>query len=256
MGLSLVLALLLAGPAAVPRDPFQGPPVAASGTPGERFAQANELARRGDLPRAIALYRSLQEQGHETASLDWNWAQAARARGALGEALWALLRARELDPGDAAVAREIEAVREAANLDPEEIAPEPLGAAGGLGRRLHLGPAAALFALLSLAAHLLARLRRAARWPVVAAWTAGVLALVAGALPMAGALARPTAVVVQRGAPLLQAASPQAEALGSLREGEVVPVLATSGDYLRVQDSSGASGWAHRESVRRLDVAP
>jgi hypothetical protein len=250
----LCLALLLAGPATPPPDPFRAPPV--TGTPAERFAAANDLARRGDLPRAIATYGALLGEGHETAALDWNWAQAARARGAWGEALWALLRARELDPGDAAVRREIEEVREAANLDPAEIAPEPLAGARLLARRYHLGAAAAALALLSLVGHLLARLRPVARWPVRLAWVTGLLALLAGVLPMAGAAARPTAVVVERGASLLQSASPQAEPLGALREGEVLPVLAVSGSYLRVQDSSGASGWAHVEAVRRLDGLP
>ena len=41
--------------------------------------------------------------------------------------------------------------------------------------------------------------------------------------------------------------------MGTLREGEVVPVLEASGDYLRVEDSSGARGWALAADVRRLD---
>ena len=65
-------------------------------------------------------------------------------------------------------------------------------------------------------------------------------------------LAWPTGAVVRRGAPLLDAASPTAEALGTLREGEVVPILETSGDYLRVEDSSGARGWALTRDVRRI----
>jgi hypothetical protein len=73
---------------------------------------------------------------------------------------------------------------------------------------------------------------------------------------VAGALARPTAVVVRRGAPLLDAASPSADAAGALREGEVVPVLAESAGYVRIEDSSGARGWAAADDVRRLDRAP
>ena len=73
---------------------------------------------------------------------------------------------------------------------------------------------------------------------------------------MAASFARPTAVVVRRGAPLLDAASPTAEATGSLREGEVVPVLQASGAWLRIEDNAGARGWAHADDVRRLDAAP
>jgi hypothetical protein len=75
-------------------------------------------------------------------------------------------------------------------------------------------------------------------------------------LPLAASLARPTAVVVRRGAPLLEAASPTAAPVGALREGEVVPVLDDAAAFLRVEDSSGARGWAHASDVRRLDRAP
>ena len=78
----------------------------------------------------------------------------------------------------------------------------------------------------------------------------------ASALPVAGAFARPTAVIVRRGAALLDAASPTAEAVGSLREGEVVPVLAESGEYVRIEDSSGARGWALVSDARTLAQPP
>jgi len=99
-----------------------------------------------------------------------------------------------------------------------------------------------------------ARLRLAAAGGV--AWGALFLGLAAAAVPLSASLARPTATVVRRGAPLLDAASPSASATGTLREGEVVPVLETSGDWLQVEDNAGARGWAHAADVRRLDRAP
>jgi len=123
-----------------------------------RYQAANEAARTGDLLRAIEGYREIAAGGDESASLYWNWAQAASSRGDQGEALWALLRARELDPGDRAVRRDVEAVRESLNLDPAEIAPEPLAAAARLARRFHLDLLAAALLLLSLAAVLAATL--------------------------------------------------------------------------------------------------
>ena len=222
----------------------------------DRFREANELARAGDYPKAIALYGELAASGEESASLYWNWAQAATARGAQGEALWALLRARELDPGDRAVVRDVEGLRESLNLDPAEIAPEPLTAAGRVSRRFRLALLALVLLALSLVAHGLARAGPGLRWPGGAAWASLLLGLLAAAVPLAASFARPTAVVVRRGAPLLDAASPTAEATGSLREGEVVPVLEASGVWLRVEDNAGARGWAHVDDARRLDVAP
>jgi hypothetical protein len=229
---------------------------ARAATPDERFREANELARGGDYPRAIAAYRELAASGHETASLYWNWAQAASSRGAPGEALWALLRARELEPGDRAVSRDIARLRESLNLDPAEIAPEPLAAAARLARRFRLDLLAVGLLALSLGAHALARLRPTLRRSAPVAWLALALGLAASAGPAAGTLARPTGTVVRRNAPLLDAASPSAETIGTLREGEVVPILETSGVWLRVEDASGARGWAHHADVLRIDRPP
>ena len=231
------------------------PARAAAPDPDQRFHEATALARGGDAAGAIAIYRELAAGGHESGSLYWNWAQAAEARGAAGEALWALLRGRELEAGDAAAAREIERLRSALNLDPAEIAPSPLAAIGRVARRLHLALLAALLLLVSLGAHAAARLARALRWPVAAAWVALVLGTVAAALVWLGSLAAPAAVVVRRDAQLTDAASPTASPLGAMREGEAVPVLDASGPFLRVQDSSGARGWVLAEHVRRLDRA-
>jgi len=233
-----------------------GPRGASAATPAERFRDANEQARAGDYPRAIAGYRELATAGEESASLYWNWAQAASARGSAGEALWALLRARELDPGDRAVVRDVERLRESLNLDPAEIAPEPLASLARLARRFRLDVVAALLLALSLVAHLVARLRPLSDWASPVAWTALVVGLLAACGPAASALTRPTGTVVRRGAPLLDAASPTAEAIGSLREGEVVPILEPGGAWLRVEDASGARGWAHVDDVRRLDRPP
>lgn len=223
--------------------------------PADRFREANDAARGGDFPKAISAYGELASSGAESASLYWNWSQAAAARGATGEALWALLRARELEPGDRALGREIEHVREGANLDAAEIAPEPLLALGRASRRFLLADLAlALFAV-SVLLHAAGR-----RWPgrrlLGASVLALVLAVLASLFPVAGSFARPTGVVVRRNAPLLDAASDTAEGVGTLREGEAVPILQESGAFRRVEDSSGARGWARAEDVRRLDRAP
>jgi hypothetical protein len=223
---------------------------------GERFRRAGELVRSGDALGGLAIYRELATSGLESGSLYWNWAQAAAARGELGEALWASLRGREVDPGDRALGREVERLREAANLDPAELSPEPMAALARLSRRAYLGWAALGLALLSVAAHVIARLRPGMAWAPRAAWAAGALALLAAVAPVAGATARPTGVVVRRGAPLLDAASSAARSIGALRQGEVVPVLERSDAYVRVEDSSGARGWAHRDDVWPLGYAP
>jgi len=224
--------------------------------PVERFHAAVERARAGDYLGASALFDSLAQAGFETSALDWNRAQVADAQGAAGAALWALLRARELDPGDVAVAREIDRVREGANLDRAELAPDPLAAVARASRQFGLGLVACALLALSLLAHAALKWRPDTRPLGTVAWIALALGLSLAVVPVAGAFARPTGVVVRRGAPLLDAASPTAEGVGTLREGEVVPILAASGAYVRVEDSSGVRGWALAHDVRDLVGAP
>jgi hypothetical protein len=246
-GAALVAAVLLLG-AGAPGRAASAP----ASDPESVFREANELARAGDFPKATALYEQLARGGAESPSLWWNWGQAAAARGATGEALWALLRARELDPGDRAVLRDIDRLRESANLDPAEIAPEPLAAAARLARRFRLDLVSVVFLVLSLVAHGVARLSPRGAWAGTVVWTSLALGLLAAGVPVAGEFARPLGIVLHRGAPLLDAASPTAESVGALREGEVVPVLERSGAYVRVEDSSGARGWTSADDVRGI----
>jgi hypothetical protein len=229
---------------------------AGAATPTEKFKEATEHVQAGDVQKGIAIYRELAASGTESASLYWNWAQAAASKGAVGEALWALLRGRALEGGDGATRREIDRLRQAANLDAAELSPEPLASLAAISRRLHLDLLAAVLLLASLAGHALARALPLARWPVGATWLALLLGVVLAVLVLAGATVRPTAVVVRRGVTLADAASPSATVLATLREGEVVPVLDASGTFLRVQDSSGARGWATTAGVWRLDRPP
>jgi uncharacterized protein YgiM (DUF1202 family) len=83
-----------------------------------------------------------------------------------------------------------------------------------------------------------------------------LLGALAASPAVAGSFARPTATVIRRGASLYDAASPTAAAAGALREGEVVPVLEASGEWLRVEDNAGARGWARSSDVRRVDSPP
>jgi hypothetical protein len=227
-----------------------------AGTPEERFREATRQVQGGDTSRAIATYRELAAAGVESGSLYWNWAQAAYAKGAVGEALWALLRGREIGGADAAAAREIERLRQSANLDAAELAPDPLGALARGAKALHLDLVAVALLALSLAAHAAARALPAARWPVAVTWAALLIGTGAAATVFTAARAHPTAVVVHRNVALADAASPTAAVLATLREGEVVPVLGASGGYLRIQDSSGARGWVATVDVWRLDGPP
>jgi hypothetical protein len=91
-------------------------------------------------------------------------------------------------------------------------------------RQFHLDLIAVGLLAFSILAHVIVRARRGARIGQVA-WASLILGLLVAAAPVSGAMAHGTAVVVKRGAALLDAASPTANAVGTLREGEVLPIL-------------------------------
>ena len=242
-----VAVLLIAG---------AGPLPAAAPGPEERFREGTALLRSGDIPGGLAVFRELASSGHESVNLYWNWAQGAAVRGRAGEALWALLRAREVGPRDAAAEREIERLRLALQLYRAELNPVPTVALSRVARSWHFQLVA--WVLFAFALHLrIFYWRRAAlRWPTVASLIALLVGLALAAATFAGSSARPTAVVTARNVCLLDAAVANARTVATLREGEVVSVFDSAGEFLRIQDSSGARGWARSSDIYRLDEPP
>lgn len=224
------------------------PAVAQTQASTDAFRRGNESAARSAWSDAIVEYKSLEGAGVKAPSLYWNWAQAASAGGRKGEAIWALLRAQELSPTDSGVGREIDRLRGELGLDPSEVSLGFQGDARRLARRFRFDILATLFLIASLGA-LLGKTPRPG-WSLGAFLTA-ILLLV----PIAGTAWRgPRGVVVQKDAPLLDIPRNDAVALANLREGEVVPLLGDEGEYVRIQDASGARGFAQKTDVRPLGM--
>jgi len=216
----------------------------AQGESAASFRTANENAARSRWDEATEGYAKLASSGVRAPSLYWNWSQAAAANGKQGEAVWALICARQLQPRDQSVDREIERIRLELGLDPSEIS---LGLAGDavLGaRRLHLDLVAALMFVISLVGATIRRTSIALGF------------LMTGALLLApfwiGSAQGVRGVVVRKDAPLVDIPRNDAVPLATLREGEVIPLLSEEGEYFKVQDASGARGFAHKSNVRRI----
>lgn len=214
--------------------------------PSEVFRRGNEHAARSRWDDAIGEYARLAKDGVKAPSLYWNWAQAASASGRKGEALWAFMSSRELTPGDSSMIREVERLRGELGLDPSEISLGFLGDLRMLARRFHFDALAIAAFLLSMLAVMGKKSRSSLS---LASLLAGLLLL---APFVAGSWREPRGVVVQKDAPLVDAARSDAVALASLREGEVVPLLGEEGEYVKIQDASGARGFAHKNDVRRI----
>jgi hypothetical protein len=224
------------------------PVLAQTEAPSAVFRRANENASRSRWDDAIADYGRLARAGVRAPSVYWNWAQAASASGRKGEALWALLCARALSPTDSSINRELERLRAELGLDPSEVSLGLLGDARIIALRFRFDWLAGTAVLLSIGS-----LFRKQKHPPLslASLLIGVL-LITPVLAASGAERR--GVVVQKDAPLVDTPSQDAVALANLREGEVVPLLGEEGDYLKIQDASGARGFAHQNDVRKLGV--
>jgi hypothetical protein len=217
-------------------------------SPDALFRHGNENAARSRWDDAVADYSRLAESGVRAPSLYWNWAQAASASGRKGEALWAVLRARDLTPTDSSMIREAERLRGELGLDPSEVSQGLLGDLRLLARRYR-------FDGLAIAAFLLSMALLPGGKPRIASSRWCLLLGILLALPsLLGPLREPRGVVVRKDAPLLDASRSDAVALASLREGEVVPLLGEEGDFVRIQDASGARGFAHKNDVRKVGM--
>jgi len=222
------------------------PREAAAQEPSARFRTANEKASLSKWDGAIEEYTRLAETGVLAPALYWNWSQTAAARGTKGEALWALLRAQELAPRDSSIYRDIDRIRAELGLDPSEVSLGLLGEWRALARRFRLDAVALALMLASLAAAVLRR-------PSVS-----LGCFILGSIVLSPFLAAPwretRGVVIQKDAPLIDGPSTEAVALANLREGEVVPILGEEGEYVKIQDASGARGFAHKNDVRKIGV--
>jgi hypothetical protein len=216
-------------------------------SPDVVFKRGNESAAMGRWDDAVSEYAALARRDVRSPSLFWNWSQASAATGRKGEALWALLRAQELAPGDPNVARDIDRLRGELGLDSSEISLGFWGDVRRTARRFRFDVIALCLLVLSMAAMLGSRPRR---FLSLATLVGGLLLI---SPYFANTWREPRGVVVQKDAPLLDGARSDAVALANLREGEVVPLLEDAGEHLRIQDASGARGFAHKSDVRTLE---
>jgi hypothetical protein len=212
------------------------------------FRRGNERAALSRWNEALEEYGRLAGQGVRAPALYWNWAQAASASGKRGEALWALLRAQDLAPHDSSITREMERTRAELGLDPSELSRGFLGDASTLARRFRFDLAAVAVLLFSLGSALRKRPR--------AALAGSLLGFALLAPIFMQPWREPRGVVVRKDAPLVDVPRADAVALANLREGEVVPLLEEEGEYVKIQDASGARGFARKEDVRRIGINP
>jgi hypothetical protein len=229
------------------------------------FVAANELALKGDLKSAIALYRTLVDQGVSNEDLFYNLGNAYAEDGQLAEAAVAYERALRLQPNDRDARANLAALRKQmgasdklatpaggeeqvalADLVEPIVAPLPLGAFAWAAVVLE----AVLFACLLWRRRAADGVRR--KLSLVAAFSL-VLFLFAGTV-VAGhyVLARdPRAVVVVAGE-MKEGPHPRFKNAGQVRAGARVRVLSEDSGFAHVLKDDGSSGWVPVKSLVRV----
>ncbi len=236
-GAHIVLLLALCAPGAVHADAREGRANAAYAE--ERFDDAARelealIAERGYSPEV------LRELG-----------EAYRRQGETGLAVLAYERARLLAPTDPDIVEGLRATRREAELAaPPESTLEALASLWP-ARRWLLGGAIGL-GIFCLGALMAGALRRA-RWLGLLVALPGLACVVASGVALwVGTLGVARAVVIADDAAARVSPFAQADALFTVRAGELVRVEGAHGEHVRVVMPDGAQGWVARDALEAV----
>ena len=257
----LVAALLVSAPALVRAATVPAAPAAPAAV-----AAAEQLYNQGNYAVAAASYRQLVDQGVADARVFYNMGLAYRQAGELGQALWSLRSAANLDPRDPDLRTALAEVRAQLAAEAPEIARVPAemalpGRVAALTSPLltadelswlavSLWIVVALLLLLALLAGG-EQLPRIARRTVVLVGVGlvAVLVLWGSRIAVPGQVA---AVVVTPGVELRSGPGASFAARTTLPVGAEVVTAETRGPWVQVVLPGGAVGWAPAESVATI----
>jgi len=227
------------------------------------FDDANAAFLSGDLPRAIAAWQALLEEGYASVELETNLGTALLREGKRGLAALHYERALFLDPSDDDARTDLLELRRS-NVDKLEGESED-GGPDALFRLFAPLPGRAL-ALVLLVAWALACALFGARWisPALArnqalatsAWVALALAILTGAASAASAaaykIALQRAVLTASETPARE--GPQASAASGfeVHEGTLVRVEDEQAGFSRIRLQNGLTGWVSSDAVERV----
>ena len=216
------------------------------------FEQANLAYSKGDYQQAIDQYLKFIEKNGVSASLLYNLANSYASVGQTGKAVINYERALRLSPGDADIQANLEQIRKDAGLYRDdkpvyERLAELLEADQWL---LLSGVSFFLFSLAVLGAHYIRH-----RFPALTRLILIGLLLVS-ILTLPPALFRYRSwhdgVVIEDATRLLLSPFPGAASTGTIKAGRLVQPGKIHGNYVRVEDEAGRTGWVNQNSFEQI----
>lgn len=217
------------------------------------FSSANKSYISGDYEKAISLYHQINEKRGDSAELLYNMGNTYYKKGEIGMAVLYLERAFWLEPGNADIEKNLNAVRNNTGLMLEE---ESL-----LNRYMGyftLNQWSVASAALLLALGLLVCIRAVSprliqnhtfRHIIIGLVVLGVLSLYGVAFQY---LELERAIVVSSAAEVLISPFDGADQTASLKTGRTVYVLNEHDDYFSVKESSGTTGWVKKGHISKV----
>jgi tetratricopeptide (TPR) repeat protein len=228
------------------------PVFADAGDDNRDFLAASQAYEAGDWGRAVALYEELMARAGVSAPLCYNLGNSCAQNGQTGKAVLQYERALLLAAGDADSRHNLRKLRQDKGLDQEEV-PLPLQAATLLS--LNQWTLLAALFLAALALWHLATLRRPVSTRLTATLTSGCLLLLA--LCIAGMVTqyrnRQQAVVIAE-SPLLISPFAEAKATDNAKEGSLIRIVKTHGQYALIKDKQGRGGWIPTASFESIAI--
>lgn len=221
-----------------------------------QFAAANEAYTQGRYKRAVEMYRSILDAGHESGSLYHNLGNAYVRLGRVGWAIWAYERGKRLRPADPRLRHNLEYVRQRERLPLGGLPPRGLAAlvAGwppfilfGIGV-LMLSVGGGMITLRGGPDRFLAG-RSSVAWGLAAA---GVLAVATGLGTSYVQTHDRRAVVISEQAPLRPAPKERAARDSTLDAGAMVEVEAQRAEWVRVRLRSRHTAWMPARVLKKI----
>jgi len=217
------------------------------------FSSANKEYISGNYEKSLNIYGQIRDQRGDSAELLYNMGNAYYKKGEIGKAVLYLERALWLDPGNADIEKNLNAVRNNTGLmlEEESLINNYIG-------KFTLNQWCIITAALLLAYGIIICLRATSPKLFQARTFRNVIVVLAilGAVSLYGTISQSMelnrAIVVSSAAEVLISPFDGADQTASLKTGRMVYVLNEHENYLSVKEDSGTAGWVRKSQIRKI----
>lgn len=227
--------------------------VMGSNDPKQLFSQANKEYINGNYKKALELYKSTLKSYGAPPELLYNIGNAYYKNGEIGKAILFLERAQWLEPGNADVKKNLEAIRKNTGL----MSIEPSLFDNYMSRftlnewLIIITIIVAVFAILMAVRAISPQFFNQRTFRNITIFASVLLAIaICGIINQSLELER--AIVINDGATVRISPFDAAEQTATLKTGRDVYIVKQYGDYYSIKDKSGTTGWVNKKQVAKI----